>query len=79
MTLVENDSIISDDNDVANFFNECFSNLVEGLNLYAPENLVNYYCKGEDPISSAILKYQNHPSITAIKKNTPTNHLKTRL
>ena len=68
ITLVQNDSIVSNDNEVANIFNEYFSNLVEGLNLHAPENLVNHYCKGEDPISSTILKYQNHPSITAIKK-----------
>ena len=68
ITLVQNDSIVSNDNEVANIFNEYFSNLVEGLNLHAPENLVNHYCKGEDPISSTILKYQNHPSITATKK-----------
>ena len=72
ITLVQNDSIVSNDNEVANIFNEYFSNLLECLNLHAPEHLVNHYCKGEDPISSAILKYQNHPSITAIKKNTPT-------
>ena len=66
--LVENDSIISDDNEVANIFNEYFSNLVECLNHQVPETLLNHYCKGEDPIFSAILKYQNHPSITAIKK-----------
>ena len=68
ITLVENDSIVSNDNEVANIFNEYFSNLVEGLNLHVAENLINHYCKGEDPISSAILKYQNHPSITVIKK-----------
>ena len=68
IALVENDSIVSDDNEVANIFNEYFSNLVKGLNLHAPENLVNHYCKGKDPTSSAILKYQNQPSITVIKK-----------
>ena len=41
--LVQNDSIVSNDNEVANIFNEYFSNLVEGLNLHAPENLVNHY------------------------------------
>ena len=68
IALVENDSNVSNDNGVANIFIEYFRNLVEGLNLHVPENLVHYHCKGEDPISSAILKYQNHPSITAIKK-----------
>ena len=68
ITLVDNDSIVSDDNEVANIFNEYFSNLVEGLSLHVPENFVNHYCKGEDPISSSILKDQNHTSITAINK-----------
>ena len=63
ITLTENDSIVFYVNEVANMFN-----LLEGLNLHVPENLVNHYCKGEDPISSTILKYQNHPSITATKK-----------
>ena len=57
ITLVENDSIVSDDNEVANIFNEYFSNLVEALELHVPENLVNHYRKGKDPISSVILKY----------------------
>ena len=70
ITLVESDSNVSDDNEAANIFNEYFSNLVEDLNLHVPENLVNHYCKGENPISSAILKYQNQPSITTIKKYT---------
>ena len=43
ITLVENDSIVSDDNEVANIFNEDFSNPVEDLNLNIPENLVNHY------------------------------------
>ena len=43
ITLVENDSIVSDDNEVANIFNEDFSNLVEDLNLNIPENLINHY------------------------------------
>ena len=43
ITLVENDNIVSDDNEVANIFNEDFSNLVEDLNLNIPENLVNHY------------------------------------
>ena len=68
ITLVENDSIVSDGNEVANIFNEYFSNLVEGLNLHFSENLVNHYYKDKDFLSSVILKYQNYPSITAIKK-----------
>ena len=71
--MVENDSIASDDNKVANIFNEYFNNLLEDLNLNVPENLVNHYCKGEGPVSLTILKYQNHPSITSIKKNQSLN------
>ena len=43
ITLVENYNIVSDDNEVANIFNEDFSNPVEDLNLNIPENLVNHY------------------------------------
>ena len=68
ITQVENDIIISDNNEVANIFNEYFGNLEEVVNLHVPENLKNHYCQGEDPISSAILKYQNYFSISAIKK-----------
>ena len=70
MTLVENDSIVPDDNEVANIFNEYFSNLVDGLNLHVPENLVNRYCKGEDIFSSAILNKFSFrtASISDIKK-----------
>ena len=68
ITFVENDSIVSDDNEVVNIFNEYFINLVEDLNLHVPENLVNHSCKGEGSIFSAILKYQNHTSISTIKK-----------
>ena len=68
ITLVQNASIVSDENEVANIFDEYFGNLAEDLNLHVPENLVNHYCKGEDPISSAILKYQNYSSITATKR-----------
>ena len=68
IALLKNDSIASDDNEVANIFNKYFSNLLEDLNLHVPVNLVNHYRKGEDPYSSAILKHQNDPSITAIKK-----------
>ena len=67
ITLIENHSIVSNDNEVANIFNEYFSNPIEGLNLHVPEN---HYCKAEDPIYSAILKYQNYPSTNAIKKYT---------
>ena len=43
--MVEYDSNVSDDNKVANIFNEYLSNLVEDLNHHVPENLVNLYCK----------------------------------
>ena len=62
ITVVENDSIDSDDDEEANIFNKYFNNLVEDLNLHVPENLVYHYCKGADTFSLVILKYQNYPS-----------------
>ena len=55
ITLVENDSIVSDGNQIVTIFSEYFNNLEEGLNFRTP--LVNHYSKGEDPNSSGILKY----------------------
>ena len=66
--MVENYSIVSDDNEAEDIFNEYFCNLAEDLSLHVPENLENHYCRCEDTISSAVLKFQNLHSITAIKK-----------
>ena len=66
--IVENDEIISNDNEVAEVLNTFFSNIVSNLSI--PEYPVNdpFIDNINDPILKAIFKYKSHPSIKAIKK-----------
>ena len=62
ITLVENEQIVSHDIEV-----DYFSSVIKNLKLQPSKTSVDRYCQGENPIFQAILKYQDHPSITAIK------------
>ena len=66
ITLVENGEIISDEGKIADIFNTFFSNIVTNLNIVNNEHLYVNVEHG-DPVSNAINKYSNHPSILAIK------------
>ena len=62
--LVENDKIISDDQEVAELMNNYFSNVVPLLDIQG----YNYiYDRNSDEISNIINKFNTHPSITKIK------------
>ena len=80
ITLIENNKIISGDQEVAEIFNSYFSNAVKSLNIenYEHYSFDEYFlCKekeNEDLILRAIEKYENHPSITKIKNSTPQNN-----
>ena len=66
LTLIEEERVIFQDHLIAKTFNECFmSILIKNM----PKNQ-EYKCfdsSEEEPVSSIIKKYQNHPSITLIK------------
>ena len=68
ISLVKGDDIIDDDKEVANIFNNFFTNIVQNLNktmndehLPGTENLA-------DNANMALKKYENHPSIVAISR-----------
>ena len=71
ITLVYEEEIIDNDENVAIIFNSYFSNIVENLGIIAYEESkenklpINTF---HDPIESANVKYQNHPSIISIKE-----------
>ena len=69
ITLVENGSIISDDTNVANTFNDYFTNVVKTLNIqeFTTEDEDNINV--EDRIKDCISRYENHDSIIRIKQN----------
>ena len=63
--LCENDSIISESESVAKIFNKYFNEIAEGIgfNDPIPENFDK-----DDIFLSLIKRYDDHPSIMAIKK-----------
>ena len=75
ITLVENESIISNDNDVASAFQNFFDNAVSSLNLSCDNAFVSETTNFKNPIDIAIEKFKNHPSIIAIKNNVSLSHL----
>ena len=68
ITLLEGDEIISEDVEVAEKFNEYFSNVVKNLNVEGFE-ILHCFNPEIDNISSIIEKFKDHPSIHKIKEN----------
>ena len=69
ITLVNNDSIISDDQDVAETFNTFFKNAVDSLHISENRFLLTPTESLTDPVEIAIKKFESHPSIFDIKDN----------
>ena len=65
--LVENDELIKTDLETAEIFNNFFSNIVQNLKISRYTNEEPIVSNINDPTLKAILKYRNHPSITAIQ------------
>ena len=68
ITIVENGTIYNDDSNVAQIFNDFFSNAVKNLNIVTNNDVVIDNLKCLDPVHRAILKYEHHPSILKIKE-----------
>ena len=61
ITLIINDQIISDDENIAKIFNDFFSNVVKNLNLQVDESLRNQNVSlTEHPVLRALKRYENH-------------------
>ena len=62
--LVENEKVVSKNEEIAYLFNTYFNNITKGLNIerWPSSNLA---CK--DPLVNAFKKYEMHPSILKIK------------
>ena len=66
--LSENGELLNNESETAEVLNNFFSNIVKNLKIPENENLDPNFENVKDPIFRAILKYKNHPSITAIKE-----------
>ena len=68
ITLVENDKIIADDNELAQTFNIFFENAVKNLNIDSSFEQKESTDGINDPVEIAIYKFRSHPSILKIKE-----------
>ena len=74
ITLIENDKIISDCQEIAETFNTFFKNAVNNLKIPTPTEHITHTDE-QDPILAAIKKYSTHPSILKIKEIVNTGHI----
>ena len=66
--LVDNDKIISEDQEVAQKFNTFFKNAVTSLGIEENRFLLTETKGNESNVDEAIVKFDNHPSIISIKE-----------
>ena len=64
--LIEDEIMISDEEKVAEIFNSFFGNVIQDLGIKPIDAISNIPDNTEDPVLSAISKYQSHPSIVKI-------------
>ena len=68
ITLIENDETVKTEKGAAKVLNAFFSIIDQNLGIHQ-YNLDDSICKNiNDPLLRAIVRYQNHPSIVAMKK-----------
>ena len=68
ITLVKDDKIISNNEEVAEAFNKYFINSAESLNIIENKVLISSTRDFTDPVKIALKKFENHPSILDIKE-----------
>ena len=74
ITLFENGTILSEEAEVIDTFNEFFSNVVKKLKIEKDDNLLTDVLEETDPVLKAIKKHKNHQSIFANKKLFQTSN-----
>ena len=68
ITLVEGDNIVKTEKETATILNNFFSNIVKKLEIEPYETNDNIFQNISDPVLQAIVRYRDHPSITAINE-----------
>ena len=69
ISLVKDGNVISNDEEVANAFNNFFYNSVKSLNMTVNRSILNDTGNLIDPVKIALKKFESHPSIISIKDN----------
>ena len=73
ITLVNNDSIISSDQEVCETLNNFFKSAVDSLDIIEHKDLITDTKHLIDPVEIAIKKIENHPSVLDINNNIKIN------
>ena len=60
--------MVRDEKEVATIFNDFFVNIVPNLKINSEYDFLNTTNISHNPIENAVYKYENHPSVIAIKK-----------
>ena len=68
------EEVISKENEISEVFNNFFINIVPNLNISAKVGLNENFIETNDPVSNAISKFCNHPSISMIKDKNRTSN-----
>ena len=67
ITLIEDNKIFSSDREVAEKIRNYFEKAVNSLHIEENKLILTHINEADDPIAVIIGKYENHPSILAIK------------
>ena len=74
ITLVENNCIISNDQEVSESLNKFFTSAVNSLNISENKYLLTDTRELIDPVEIAFKKIESHPSVFNIKDNIKASH-----
>ena len=74
ITLVEDETVTTQDEQNADLLNICFSNAVKNLKIPRFSNTNPLAERPFNPTLQVILKYKNHPSIVAIRNANNNSH-----
>ena len=78
ITLVDNEKIINNYQEIAQILNDFFSNIIENLNIPQKNHTDSTIDNVRDRTLKAILKCSKHPSILTIKRKTKSDYERTR-
>ena len=70
--LLENENILTNDYDIATVFNKFFSNITGSLAI--PRWNLGFFSSSNDPVTCAIEKFKDHPSILSIEGRFETEN-----
>ena len=69
ITLDQNSKVVREEKEAANILNDFFVSTVPNSGINTEHDFLNTTKVSHNPIENAVYKYENHPSVIAIKKH----------